>query len=202
MPIKTKEQLKDRYGAVSPRAEQKEQNELDKHFRHFISLSPFLVIASSAENGQADASPKGDAPGFVQVIDDKTLLIPDRPGNNRTDSLLNILENPEVGLVFFVPGLRETLRVNGTCEILDDPETLAQLTAHGKPPISALKITIREIYMHCGKAVIRSKLWADDYKIQQNAFPSLGKILADQIGNMDVRQAEKSIEQAYEKKLY
>lgn len=172
------------------------------HFRHFISLSPFLVIATSGKNGQADASPKGDAPGFVQIVDDKTLLIPDRPGNNRTDSLSNILENPEVGLVFFIPGLRESLRVNGACEIIEDTETLGKLTAQGKPPVSALKVTIREIYMHCGKAVIRSKLWADDYKIEQNKFPSLGKILADQIGDMDARKAEQAIEEAYVKHLY
>lgn len=200
--LKTKSELKDRYGAVSPRAAKKQKSKLDRHFRRFISLSPFLVLATADGNGRADASPKGDAPGFVKIVDDKTLLIPDRPGNNRTDSLLNILENPEVGLVFFIPGLRESLRVNGACEIIDDAATLAELTAHGKPPVSALKITIREIYMHCGKAVIRSRLWADDYKIEQNEFPSLGRILTDQIGDMDVKETDNAIEQAYEKKLY
>ncbi len=202
MSITTKEDLKLHYGDVSPRAAATEQTKLDQHFRHFISLSPFIVIATADKNGKSDASPKGDAPGFVEVIDDKTLLIPDRPGNNRTDSLLNILENPEVGLIFFIPGLRETMRINGSCEILKDQEVLADLSAHNKPPLSAIKVTVREAYMHCGKAVIRAKLWDDNYKIDRSDFPSLGKTLSDQIGNMDTDQADQSIEDAYKKTLY
>ncbi|HEY1260864.1 MAG TPA: MSMEG_1061 family FMN-dependent PPOX-type flavoprotein, partial [Stellaceae bacterium] len=124
--------LREIYGEPHERAVKKQLSRLDKHARNFIALSPFLVIASSDPSGRCDASPKGDAPGFVRVIDDRTLLIPDRLGNNRTDTLDNLLARPGVGLIFFVPGINETLRVNGRASVTVDPELLEPLAVHGK----------------------------------------------------------------------
>src|SRR6266436_164884 len=149
------EQLRAAYGAPSERAVKKQLNRLDKHCRDFIARSPFVVIASADPSGRCDASPKGDAPGFVHVIDDATLLIPDRLGNNRVDTLGNLVERPGVGVIFFVPGINETLRVNGRARITTDPELLEPLAVSGKTPRSGILISAEEVYFHCGKALIR-----------------------------------------------
>ncbi len=194
--------LRAHFGEPSERARLKQLDRLDRHCRAFIALSPFCVVATAGADGMVDASPKGDAPGFVQVVNDNTLLVPDRPGNNRVDGHTNLLGNPGIGLLFFIPGLRETLRVNGTAELNTDPAHLASLIAQGKPPKAALIVSVREAYMHCGKAIIRSKLWDPASQVATGAFPSLGKVLADQIGGMDAAQADKDTEQAYREKLY
>ena len=190
------------YGEVSERARLKELTKLDAHCRHFISLSPFLVLGTAAADGPGDCSPKGDAPGFVQVLDDHTLVIPDRIGNNRVDSLRNIIENPNVGIIFFLPGVNETLRVNGTARISTDPELLNALAAHGKPPVVAIVVTVAEAYMHCAKALIRSRLWDPATQIDRKDFPSLGRIIADQIGGRDPAEVEAAIEHGYKTRLY
>lgn len=190
------------YGEVSERAQLKELNRLDAHCRHFISLSPFLVIGTAAKDGPADCSPKGDAPGFVAVLDDNTIAIPDRIGNNRIDSLRNIVENPAVGIIFFLPGVNETLRINGNARISTDPDLLASLAAKGKDPVVAIVVDVAQAYMHCAKALIRSKLWAPETQIARADFPSLGKIIADQIGGRDVNEVEKQIEHGYKTRLY
>jgi PPOX class probable FMN-dependent enzyme len=200
--IDSKTDLRAQYGAPSDRAVRKQLAKLDAHCRNFIALSPFLVIATSGADGLADASPRGDAPGFVAVLDDSTLLIPDRPGNNRVDSLGNILDNPGVGIIFFVPGINETLRVNGHARITNDADLLAPLAVQGKPPRSGLLVEIKEAYLHCGKALIRSKLWDPASRIERDRFPSLGKILVDQLGGADVAASERSIEEAYRDRLY
>jgi uncharacterized protein len=200
--VGNKAELRAQYGAPSDRAVRKQLAKLDAHCRDFIALSPFLVIATSGADGLADASPRGDAPGFVAVLDDKTLLIPDRPGNNRIDSLGNILDNPGVGLIFFVPGINETLRVNGHARITNDAALLAPLAVQGKPPRSGLLVEIKEAYLHCGKALIRSKLWDPASRIERNRYPSLGKIIADQTGGTDIAASERSIEEAYRDRLY
>ncbi len=130
---------------------------LDVHCRSFIALSPLCVLSSAGADGQADASPRGDPPGFVEVLDDKTLLLPDRPGNNQVDSLQNIVENPGVGLLFFVPGMNETLRVKGKAEIVTDTELLEPMKVNRRAPVSGLRITVEEAFLHCGWALIRSK---------------------------------------------
>jgi PPOX class probable FMN-dependent enzyme len=200
--ITSTETLRDHYDPPSKRAVQKQIDHIDKHCRAFIALSPFLVIGTQGSDGLGDVSPKGDAPGFVLVKDEKTLVIPDRPGNNRTDTLLNLLDNPGVGLIFLVPGMNETLRVNGTARIVTDPDVLAEMQVNGRPPLSALVVDVKEAYLHCAKALIRSKLWADDHKIERKTFPSLGQIITDQIGYGDAEAADASIEEAYRTKLY
>jgi PPOX class probable FMN-dependent enzyme len=175
---------------------------LEKHSRAFIALSPFLVIASTDPDGRVDASPKGDAPGFVHVIDDRTLLIPDRVGNNRIDTISNLLECPGVGLIFFVPGLRETLRVNGRARITTDPALLEACAVNGKLPRSGFLVVADEVYFHCGKALIRSDLWNPKKHVKLSDFPSLGRIITDQIGEGDVEAAERYTEESYRTRLY
>jgi len=194
--------LREHYGSVSRTAALKQLPKLDEHCRHFISRSPFLVMATSDAEGRCDASPKGDAPGFVTVQDDTTLLIPDRLGNNRVDSLENILANPHVGLIFFLPGYQETLRVNGKARISTDPEMLAATTHAGKPPKSVIVVTVEEAYMHCGKALIRSHLWDPDRHIEKGSFPSLARIVSDQIAEVDEAEADAHIKDTYKNRLY
>jgi hypothetical protein len=195
--------LRDCYGEPSPRAVQKALPKLDKHCRNYIAHSPFLCLGSAQPGGAADVSPRGDAPGFVQVVDDRTLLIPDRPGNKRLDSLQNVLANPFVGLIFFIPGVEETLRVNGRAEIVNDPARLAALAAQGKVPASALLVHVDEAYMHCAKALRRSRLWQDDYKLAKGEFPSLGQILKDQLAiDAEAEVLDKGLEDAYAKTMY
>ena len=191
------------YGEPSERAVKKQLPRLEKHSRAFIALSPLLVIASADPSGRVDASPKGDAPGFVRVLDDETLLIPDRLGNNRVDTIGNLLSRPGVGLLFFVPGLRETLRVNGTAQITTDPALLEPSAVNGRPPRSGILVTADEVYFHCGKAIIRSDLWNPDKRVKLADFPPLGRIIAEQIGDgRSLDEAERQTEEGYRTRLY
>jgi PPOX class probable FMN-dependent enzyme len=160
------------------------------------------VIATAGADGSADASPRGDAPGFVTVADETTLLIPDRRGNNLCDSLSNVVANPKVGLVFFVPGVNETLRVNGGAAITTDPAVLQPMAVDGKVPTSALRVTVDQLYFHCGKALIRSRLWDPAVQIERGSFPTLGKILADQIKGLDTAETDTRLENSYRNHLY
>ena len=201
-PVKTPEDLRGHFGKVSVLAEKKVLHHLDKFCRDFIALSPFLVLATSDGNGNADASPRGDGPGFVAVLDDKTLLIPDRRGNNRVDSFGNVLASPGVGLIFFVPGINETLRINGQAEITQDAGLLAPLAVQGVTPTIGLKIDVGEAYFHCGKALMRAKLWSPDAQVERKGFPSLGRIIAEQTAAIEVEAAEQALEEGYRTRLY
>jgi uncharacterized protein len=195
--------IKEIYGEPMERAVKKQLPRLEKHSRAFIALSPFIVMATCDADGRCDASPKGDAPGFVHVIDDETLLIPDRLGNNRVDSISNILQHPRIGLIFMVPGIRETLRVNGRAQITVDPELLGPTAVNGKLPRSGILVDADEVYFHCGKALIRSDLWNPAKQIARKDFPSLGVIIADQIGHqVEPVEAERATEESYRTRLY
>jgi uncharacterized protein len=200
--IENPARLRELYGAPSERSLKKQLTRLDKHCRAFIARSPFLVIASSDPSGRCDASPKGDAPGFVHVIDDQTLLIPDRLGNNRVDTIGNLLACPGVGLIFFVPGINETLRINGRARITTETALLEPLAVNGKVPRSGILVTAEEIYFHCGKALIRSDLWNPETHLRRSEFPSLGRILADQIGGISVEESERMTAESYKTRLY
>lgn len=200
--IKTVAELQSHYAPPGDLAVDKELTALDAHCRDFIALSPFVVIATAAADGAADASPRGDAPGFVQILDDKHLLIPDRAGNNRLDSLKNLVENPNIGLLFFVPGMNETLRLNGTAVLTTDPKLLAPMTVNRKAPHTALLVTVDQVFMQCAKALIRSKLWSADSQIKRKSFPSLGKILSDQVENVSQNEAEQLIEESQRVRMY
>lgn len=195
-------ELRQTYGQPIERARLKVLHRLDGHCRKFISLSPFVCLGTSGENG-ADVSPRGDRPGFVYVLDDVTLALPDWPGNNRIDSLTNLLKDSRVGLLFLIPGVDETLRVNGRAEVTTDLKILERWESNGKRPRSALLITIEEAFLHCGKALIRARLWHDDYKIARSELPSYGSMLKDQIEICDsAEQIEASVAEGYRERLY
>lgn len=200
--VQTADDLRAHFGQINPLAEKKVLDHLDKFCRDFIALSPFLVLASSDGRGNADASPRGDGPGFVAVLNDKTLLIPDRRGNNRVDTFGNILASPGVGLIFFVPGINETLRINGRAEITQDPALLAPLAVQNVTPVIGLRLTVEECYFHCGKALVRSKLWNPEAQVERHRFPTLGRIIAEQTAAVSVDDAEKTMEEAYRTRLY
>lgn len=200
--IQDHESLRAYYGEPNDRAARKQLSRLDVHCRNFIAASPFLALSSAGADGSCDCSPKGDGPGFVSVLDDETLLIPDRPGNNRVDTFSNIVENPHVGLLFFVPGMSEMLRVNGRAVITTDAALLDPLSVNGKPPKSGLLVTVEEAYLHCAKALIRSDLWNPEKHIDRKTFPSMGRMLADQIEGLDPVEAEKFTEASIREQLY
>lgn len=200
--IETIDALRQKYNTAGGRAVTKEHSRIEKHTRRFLALSPFLVIASSANDGLADASPRGEAPGFVQVLDDQTIAIPDRPGNNRLDTLENILANPEIGLIFFIPGVNETLRINGRAEIRDDADLLQRFEVQGKLPATVLVVHIQAIYLHCAKALMRSNLWHADMLPDQRPIPSMGQMINDQINSDAEVEPETEMVERYRKTLY
>ncbi len=172
------EQLDALYGAKNPNSIAKEIDHLSDGYRKLIEAAPFVAIATGGPEG-FDCSPKGDAPGFVRVLDDKTLAIPDRPGNNRLDGFRNIVRDPRIGLLFLIPGVGETLRVNGRASISIDPELMQSFTVNGKLPRSVLIVHIETVYFHCSKAIVRSRLWDEKTKIDRKSLPSTGTILAE-----------------------
>ena len=178
--VSSKEQLRALVGEPSERAVKKEMNRLDDHCRAIIGRAPFMLLGTADGVGRCDVSPKGDLPGFVHVLDDQTLLIPDRPGNRRTDSLKNILENPHVGLLFVVPGKEETLRVNGRATIVLDEALLAGLAVEGKPPKLAIAVEIEECYAHCAKAFRRSGLWEQERWPESSDLATMPRLMYDQ----------------------
>lgn len=197
--VATLEALRELYPPVLERARLKTLAKLDQHCRAFIEKSPFLTLSTQGPEG-ADVTPRGDAPGFVHILDDVTLAIPDWRGNNRLDSLTNILANPQVGLLFLIPGVTESLRVNGVAIITADPAITHRWTVNNSHPASVLIVTVREAYLHCGKALIRSRLWHEDYKTEITPY---GYMLKDQIQIEDTAETiQASIEDAYKNKLY
>ncbi|MEM1314183.1 MAG: pyridoxamine 5'-phosphate oxidase family protein, partial [Pseudomonadota bacterium] len=176
--------------APMSRATDKVLPALDLHCRRFIAASPFCVLSSQGRQG-ADVSPRGDPPGFVRVLDLKTLLLPDRVGNNRLDAMANLLANPRVGLLFLVPGMDETLRVNGTARITDDARVLAASAVQGRAPKIGLLITVEEAFLHCGKALIRSGLWTGEHVIDRKSFPSYPAMLRDHVAGLTEEENER-----------
>ena len=179
--VTSKQELRAIFGEPSERAVLKCRSSLDEHSRAFIGASPFVLLATSNAAGQCDVSPKGDAPGFVLVLDDTHLVVPDRPGNNRTDGMTNILENPHIGMIFLVPGRGDTLRVNGRASIIRDQEILARLSVRGKLPKVALGVEVEEAYLHCPKAFLRSSLWDPSTWVDPQKLPSFAQMLWDQV---------------------
>jgi PPOX class probable FMN-dependent enzyme len=159
----------------------KERPALDPHSRAFIAHSPFLLMGTANAEGWCDVSPRGDAPGFVQVLDDRRLVIPERPGNRRLDSLENLLTNPRVGLIFLIPGRDETLRVNGRASMTRDPEILGRSVVQGKMPLLGIGVEIEQVFFHCAKAMLRSRLWAHEQWPSRDVLPSYACMVFDQV---------------------
>ena len=188
MTVHTETELREIIGDAHPITVDKEMGSLDKHARHFISLSPFLCLGTTNGEGQADVSPRGDPAGFVKVLDDRTLLIPERPGNRRADSMLNVMAEPVVGLIFFVPGIEETLRISGRATVLDEADQLTDLAVNGKVPKLGIQVEVERVFFHCAKALKRSRLWDPDARVARDAFPTPGQVIRDQ------RRPEDSVE--------
>lgn len=198
--------LRASFPAMHELAQKKSLDHLDRYAREFIARSPFLCIGTQGAEG-ADVSPRGDPRGFVAVLDDRTLLIPDRPGNNRFDTLANILANPAVGLLFMVPGFDDTLRVNGTARLTRDPVLLSGLAVNDRVPTVGIVVTVQEAYLHCAKAFRRSGLWDPDQRQDRREMPSLVKMILDQTTGAptdpsDQQQLDDQLEQDYRTSMY
>lgn len=178
--IEQASQLREHYGEPHAVAVAIEKDYLDEHHRNFIENAPFICIATSGKDGQPSISPKGDAPGFVTVLNENTLVVPDRPGNNKILSFRNLLENEKLAIIFFVPGVREALRVEGAAQIVTDEATLELGKAQNKLPPSALVVNVTKAYMHCGKAVIRSNVWDEKAKAGAAKISSFAKVIKEQ----------------------
>jgi PPOX class probable FMN-dependent enzyme len=176
--ITSVEQLQALYGERMPASVIKEIDHISAHYRTLIGAAPFVAIATSGPEG-LDCSPKGDPAGFVRILDDKTLAIPDRPGNNRLDGFRNIVRDPRIALLFLIPGVGETLRVNGRASISVDPELMQSFAINGKLPRCVLLVHVESAYFHCSKAIVRSKLWDEATKIDRKSLPSTGSIVAE-----------------------
>ncbi|MFN8067115.1 MAG: MSMEG_1061 family FMN-dependent PPOX-type flavoprotein [Vicinamibacterales bacterium] len=178
--IRSEQELRALMGdPIAPPVVEKTLSALDRHCRAFIERSPFVLIASSSADGRMDVSPKGDAPGFVKVLDEHTLVIPDRPGNQRFDTFRNLLESPRVGLIFLIPGKRETLRIGGSAEVVRDAGLLATLAANGKVPALAIAVHVDDAFFHCSKCMIRSQLWQPDRWPPLDGLPTLAQTMKD-----------------------
>jgi uncharacterized protein len=181
MKINTLTQLRALYALPKERAVKKQIDHLDVHCANFIALSPYLVLASGS-GAAMDASPRGGAPGFVKVHDAHTLLIPDAPGNNRLDTLENIVAHGHVGLLFMIPGVDETLRINGAASLVDDAALLDACADARRRPSLVIQVSVTAAYLHCAKALLRSRLWAADAQIARECLPSAGEMLSDHTG--------------------
>ncbi|GKX33998.1 MAG: pyridoxamine 5'-phosphate oxidase-like FMN-binding protein [Rhizobiaceae bacterium MnEN-MB40S] len=179
--IETREELRTIFREPHVGAVRKEMKKLDQHAKGFLSRSPFVVIGSQDAEGNADATPKGDKPGFVKVLDDTTVAIPDRPGNNRLDTWVNVVENPAVGLLFLIPGMNETLRINGIGRLTADDDLRQEFAVGERPALAVLVVEIKAVFMHCAKAFMRSQLWQPDTWPDRNEMPTLGQIMRDQL---------------------
>lgn len=205
--IEEKSVLRAKMGEVGPLAAGKTLKRIDKYAKTYIERSPFLCIGTADENGNADVSPRGDPPGFVRIVDDRTIIIPDRPGNNRVDTMANIIANPKVGILFIIPGIDDTLRVNGRAEIIDDPAELAPAAINGRAPKIAIRVHVDEVFFHCAKAFRRSQLW-DSGAHQDRAFlPGLAHMVMEQARACEVEteesdQVEAEIQEEYKTGLY
>ena len=201
--IGSKDELRAHYGAPHDRAVKKELRFLDAHARSFLARSPFVLIGSQDGDGNADVTPKGDKPGFVSVLDDVTIAIPDRPGNNRLDTFENIVANPAVGLLFLIPGMNETLRINGEGRITADAGLRAQLAVDGREPATVLVVKAKAVYMHCAKAFMRSELWKPESWPERSEMPTLGAIMRDQIGLAEsASELDDSLDKSYAKSMW
>ena len=205
--IADEQSLRSRFKPTYALAAMKCLNSLDTHAQAFIRRSPFLCIGTQNPDGKADVSPRGDPAGFVRILDERTLAIPDRPGNNRLDSLSNIIANPSVGLLFIIPGFDDTLRVNGQASLTVEPELLESMNVNGRAPKLAIVVKVGEVFLHCAKAFRRSHLWDSEQFQDRQEMPSLAKIILDQTtgaptDEAEMRKIDDDLEEDYKQSMY
>jgi len=201
MRIDTLEQLRERYPAPKERAVKKQLDFLDRHCKNYIALSPFVVLSSLGLDGQLDASPRGGAPGFVKVLDSTHLLIPDSPGNNRLDTLENIIHAGRIGLLFVIPGMDETLRVNGRAHLSIDPTDIACCTTEVRAPKLVIHVAVQQAYLHCAKAFMRSKLWDISSQIDRACLPTIVDMINEQAAIEGIFETHEEIMLRYKNEL-
>ncbi len=190
MTIEDQQALRALYPDATERALRKQLDHLDPHCQRYVALSPFVVLASLGADGMLDASPRGGAPGFVRVHDAHTLLLPDSPGNNRLDTLGNLIAQGRIGMLFLIPGVDETLRVNGDARVVSDPQLLAGFADDKRTPRVLIEVHVREAYLHCAKALMRSKLWSEQARVERSALPTMNQMIRDQIGSSEPAESQ------------
>jgi PPOX class probable FMN-dependent enzyme len=205
--IADEQELRGLFAPTHDLAVQKCRTSLGEHAQAFIRRSPFLCIGSQGPDGKADVSPRGDPPGFVTILDDRTLAIPDRPGNNRLDTLSNIIGNPTVGLLFIIPGFEDTLRVNGRATLTRDPALLESMAVAGRAPKLAIVVSISEVFLHCAKAFRRSRLWSAEHFQDRSEMPSLIKMILDDTTGAptdrdEMQRMDDGLEEDYRRSMY
>lgn len=200
--ITTLDQLRELYGEPGERALRKQQPQLDQHCQRFIALSPFCVVATGGEGGALlDASPRGGTPGFVKTPDAHTVLLPDASGNNRLDTLSNLLADPRIGLIFMIPGVDETLRINGTAQLREEAAFSDLFTAERQRPKLVIEVRVAEAYLHCSKAFMRSRLWHADAKVARSVLPTMGQMIHDQTGVASAPESQAEMLARYQAQL-
>ena len=200
--VTTLDQLRQLYDAPTERVIKKDIGHLDTHCRHFIELSPFVTLSTHNSHNQSDCSPRGGTPGFVKVVDSKTLVIPDWSGNNRLDTLTNILDDDSIGLMFLVPGVDEVLRVNGTAELRTDEAYRGLCMEREKLPKLVILVHVREAYLHCAKALMRAELWSEEARVDRSVLPSAGQILKDHVKSDGEPETTEATYERYRHELY
>lgn len=200
--IETLETLRAHYAQPKERAVKKQLSRLDQHCRRFVSLSPFVVLATSDADGNLDASPRGGEPGFVKVVDDHTLIVPDWAGNNRLDSFSNIVASGRIAAIFLVPGVDEAFRVNGTAALRNDEAYTSLCEVNGRFPKMVVAITVKEAYLHCAKAIMRAQLWVPEAQIERSGLPTMNEMLRDQIGQTEPAEPQELMVARHKTELY
>lgn len=202
--ISSESELRELYGEPSRLVQNKVITQIDDHVRNYIAQAPFLILATADEKGNCDASPRGDAAGFVHIIDDNHLVIPERPGNKRMDSITNILSNPQIGLIFLIPTLEETLRINGRACVIRDAELLEKMAVKGRVPALGIGVQVEECFIHCAKAFMRSGMWKPETWPEEGTIPNAAQILADHVKLPDVtvKSVAEGLQESYTKRLY
>jgi len=201
MYLESEEQLRELYGYPKGRAKDKQLPSLERHSSNFLAHSPFVTISTYAKSGSVDCSPRGGNPGFVKIINDNCIILPDGKGNNRLDSLVNIIETGQIGCLFLIPGVDETLRINGLARISTSPEYLSLFSDDRNPPKTCIEITIKEVFLHCAKALMRSELWSLKAQIDRADFPTMGGMINDQLSIKDDPETQEDMIARYKQDL-
>ncbi len=201
MYVESKEKLREIYGYPKGRAKDKQLPCLERHSKNFIEHSPFVAISTYAKSGSVDCSPRGGKPGFVRILNENCIILPDGKGNNRLDSLINIIETADIGCLFLIPGVDETLRVNGLARISVSDEHLGLFSSDKNSPKVCVEITIKEVFLHCAKALMRSELWSPKSKLDRSDFPTMGTMINDQLSINDAPETQEDMVARYKHDL-
>lgn len=201
MYVDSEEKLREIYGYPKGRAKDKQLSSLERHSSNFIEHSPFVALSTYAKSGSVDCSPRGGKPGFVKILNENCIILPDSKGNNRLDSLVNIIDTGDIGCLFLIPGVDETLRVNGIARISTSAEYLDLFSDSRTPPKTCIEITIKEVFLHCAKALMRSELWSLESQIDRADFPTMGAMINDQLSLIDDPETQEDMVARYKRDL-